>query len=89
MSTEKSFNRLDDRPEARDRDRFGNFKAKTSTLLEYREAYLALKRSNPEAVKGLPDPDGDPKSFDPQQALDSIRRLRGGLKTDPAVDLKS
>ena len=83
MSDSKDFNKVD-RPEGKMADR-----SHSAALLEYRDAYHAAKQTNPSAVDGLPDPDGDPKSFDATAALEQLRKLRGKLTSDPRVDLKS
>jgi hypothetical protein len=87
MKPQDEFDHLD-RPEI-PRDRFKDFKASTSKLLEYREAYFALATANPDAVAGLPHPDGDPRTFNPSQAMESLQKIGAELRGVPLMDLKT
>jgi hypothetical protein len=68
-------------------DRYEQFKGKMAADKEYREAYAALAVSDPAAALKLPHPDAS--DTDPAKALELLRGLRGGLKADPAVDLRT
>jgi hypothetical protein len=87
MQPDEKFNQVD-RPELR-RDRFEDFKASTAKHLEYRAAYDEAARLNPDSVKGLPSPNDDPRTFDPEEALQRLRGISQTLRTVPPVDLKT
>lgn len=80
------FSRPDRRQDGLDR-----FKADTDQRLSYREAYLALAQRDPNAIKGLPDPDGK-ADFDVAEAMKALQGRSTApveINAVPKVNLKT
>lgn len=58
-------------------DRLADLRQFAARLLAYREAYYDLRKSDPEAARGLPDPDSDPAAFDLTDAETRLRAIPG------------